>query len=108
MALKLNLSSLSEWPEEDAKAAKGLLLSYSHLFHRNDLDLGKTSLVKHSIKLTDKTLSKEMHRRIVPHLYHELEGHLQAIRKSFSSWKSPILLVRKKWFAKILYISVES
>ena len=45
---------------------------------------------------------KERYRRIPPHLYEEVKNHLQemvevgAIRRSFSSWASAVVLVRKK------------
>ena len=41
------------------KQARELLVRWEHLFANSDLDLGKTSLIKHRIELTDWTPFKE-------------------------------------------------
>ena len=43
----------------------------------NDLDLDKTSLIKHSIKLADLTLFKEHYKCIPPGMYEEVKIHIQ-------------------------------
>ena len=79
-----------------------MLLSYSDIFSKDEIDLGKTDLVKHHIALTNYTPFKDKYRRIPPHLYEEVRSYLKemldlgAIRKSQSPWSSPIVLVRKK------------
>ena len=99
---KLDLSGMSKWPPDLQAKAKALLLSYSDIFSKDEMDLGKTNLVKHHIDLTNYTPFKDKYRRIPPHLYEEVRSHLKemldlgAIRKSQSSWSSPIVLVRKK------------
>ena len=55
---ELNLQSLEEWPEEQDQARK-LLIRCKQLFSHRDLDLGKMSLIKHWIELTDWTPFKE-------------------------------------------------
>ena len=71
-------------------------------FSKNDLDMGRTNLVKHHIKLTDPIPFKEAYRRIPPQMYDEVKAHIQemldlgAIRPSNSPWASAIVLVRKK------------
>ena len=66
------------------------------------MDMGRTNLVKHHIKLTDPVPFKEAYRRIPPQMYDEVKTHLQemldlgAIRPSNSPWASAIVLVRKK------------
>ena len=49
----LNLQGLEEWPEEEQIQARELLLKWEHLFACSDLNLDKTSLIKHQFKLTD-------------------------------------------------------
>ena len=78
------------------------MIEYQHLFALNDLELGKTSKVKHKIKLSNPTPFKDRYRHIPPHEFEEVRNHLQdmlkvgAIRKSFSPWASPVVLVCKK------------
>ena len=43
----LDLQGLKEWPESEQKQVRELLLKWEHLFACNDLDLGKTALIKH-------------------------------------------------------------
>ena len=98
----LDLQGLKEWPESEQKQARELLLKWEHLFAQNDLDLGKTALIKHKIKLTDQTPFKERYRCIPPHMYDDVRAHIQemldigAIRKSHSLWASVVVLVCKK------------
>ena len=98
----LDLQGLKEWPESEQKQARELLLKWEHLFAGNDLDLGKTALIKHKIRLTDQTPFKERYRHIPPHMYDDVRAHIQemldigAIRKSHSLWASAVVLVWKK------------
>ena len=65
-------------------------------------ELGRTSLVQHEIRLSDKTPFKERYRRIPPHQYEGVRKHLPeildigAIYRSTSPWASPVVLVCKK------------
>ena len=99
---QLNLEGLENWTGEQQQSAKDLLIDSADVFSQSDLDLGKCNLIKHAIKITDPQPFKERYRRIPPHLYEELKNHLQemvevgAIRRSFSSWASAVMLVRKK------------
>ena len=52
-------------------------MSMVAFFSQNDLDLGKTSIVKHSIKLTDLTPFKECYRCILPGMYDEVKNHIK-------------------------------
>ena len=56
---ELDVQSLGEWPKAEQEQAKQLLLKWEHLFAPSDLDLGKTSLIKHHIKLMDQMPFKE-------------------------------------------------
>ena len=79
-----------------------MIHEYACIFSWNDLDLGKTSIVKHSIKLTDPALFKEHYRCIPPRMYEEVKAHIQemldigAIHPSNSPWASDVVLVWKK------------
>ena len=72
------------------------------VFSKTDMDMDRTNLVKHHIKLTDPVPFKEAYRRIPPQMYDEVKAHIQEmldlgiIRPSNSSWASAIVLVRKK------------
>ena len=97
----LNLQHLDEWPEVEQEQARELLLKLEHLFAHIDLDLGKTSLIKHWIKLMDLPPFKE-HYQCIPHMYDDVKAHLQemldigVIRKLHSLWASVVVLVQKK------------
>ena len=71
-------------------------------FFQNDLDLGKTSIVKHSIKVNDPIPFKEWYRCIPLGMYDKVKGHTQemldvgTIRPSNSPWASAVILFWKK------------
>ena len=89
-------------PADQQQAAKDLLVDSADVFSKNDLDLGKCNILNYNIKITDPQPFKERYMRIPPHLYEEVKTHLQemvevgAIRRSFRSWASTVVLVRKK------------
>ena len=95
----LDLQGLKEWPDSEQKQPRELLLKWEHLFACNDLDLGKTALIKHKIRLTDQTPFKERYRHIPPIMYDDMRAHIQemldigAIHKSHSPWASAVVLV---------------
>ena len=78
------------------------MMEYQYLFALNYLELGKTSKVKHEIKLNNPVPFQDRYGRISPNKFDEVQSHLQdmlrvgAIRKSVSPWASPVVLVRKK------------
>ena len=98
----LDLQGLKEWPEAEQEQARELLLKWAHLFAHSDLDLGKTALIKHKIRLTEQTPFKERYRCIPPHMYDDVRAHIQemldigAIHKSHNLWASAVVLVQKK------------
>ena len=55
----LDHQGLTDWPESEQKQARELLFKWQHLFAHNDLDLGKTALMKHKIQLTNQMPFKE-------------------------------------------------
>ena len=58
----INLSGLEEWSGAEQEDAWELITEYASIFAMSDMDLGRTSLVKHSIKLTDNALFKERYQ----------------------------------------------
>ena len=98
----IDLSGLENWPEHLQTEAKEMLKRNAKVFSKTDMDMGRTNLVKHHIKLTDPVPFKEAYRRIPPQMYDEVKAHIQemlnlgAIRPSNSPWASAIVLVRKK------------
>ena len=57
--LELDLSGMSEWLMDLQAKAKDLLVAYSDIFSKTDMDMGTTKLVKHHMNLTDYTPFKE-------------------------------------------------
>ena len=98
----IDLSGIKDWPEKLQQDAKDMLKRNAKVFSKDDMDMGRTNLVKHHIKLTDPSPFKEAYRRIPPQMYDEVKAHIQemldlgAIRPSNSPWASAIVLVRKK------------
>ena len=73
----LNLQSIESWNEQQQQSARAVIREYQHLFALTLNKLGKTSLVKHDIKLDDETPFRERYQRIPPHQYEEVNKHLQ-------------------------------
>ena len=100
--LKLNLSGTNEWDEMDRLWLKELFIRFHHIFTLEDLELGKTDMVKHVIGLNDPAPFRERYQWIPPCQYDEVNKHLKEmleireIQKSQSPWASAIILVRKK------------
>ena len=63
---KLDLSGIADWSEQEQKEVKDLITEFGSIFALDDMDLGKTSIVKHTIKLTDPVPFKEYYRHISP------------------------------------------
>ena len=99
---KVDLSGIADWDSTVQQETHNLICDYACIFLWNDLDLGKTSIIKHSIKLTDPTSFKECYRGIPPGMYEEVKPHMQgmldvgAIQPSNSPWASAVVLVQKK------------
>ena len=99
---KLDLKGLEQWDSETQTKLKQVFKDHHHIFALDDLELGRTDMVKHVIRLDNQVPFRERYRRIPPHQYEEVKNHLKemleigAIRKSQSPWASAIVLVRKK------------
>ena len=74
---KLNLSGMEDWEPPLQKATQDLIHKFACIFSQDDLDLGKTSIVKHSIKVNDPVPLKEWYRHIPPGMYEEVKAHIQ-------------------------------
>ena len=73
----IDLSGLENWPEQLQIEAKEMLKGNAKVFSKTDMDMGRTNLVKHYIKLTDPVPFKEAYRRIPPQMYDEVKAHIQ-------------------------------
>ena len=73
---KVDLSGTQNWTIEEQAKVQDLIEEYQSLFTFDSQDLGFTSVVKHSIKLTDYTPFKEKYRHFPPHQYKEVKKHL--------------------------------
>ena len=76
---KVDLSGIADWDSTVQQEACNLIHEYACIFLQNDLDLGKTSIIKHSIKLTNPTPFKEHYRCIPPGMYEGVKTHIQEI-----------------------------
>lgn len=99
--LKLNVGDVN-FTEKQKEQFDALLKKHSDAFCKDDSDLGHSSLIKHSIKLTDDVPIRVPHRRIPPNQLEEVKQHIRKlldqgiIRKSTSPYASAIVIVRKK------------
>ena len=73
---KLNLSGMKDWEPSLQKATQDLICEFTCIFSQYDLDLGKTSIVKHSIKVNNPGPFKEWYRCIPPGMYEEVKEHI--------------------------------
>ena len=62
----IDLSGIENWAEHLQVEAKEMLKRNAKTFSKDDLDMGRTNLVKHHIKLTDPVPFREAYRRIPP------------------------------------------
>ena len=99
---KIDLTGLGERSQNEQKEVQELLTEYASIFATSDMDLGKTSLVKHIIILMDYTPLKEHYWWIPLSMYEEVGEHqkemleIGAIWPSYNPWASPVVLVCKK------------
>ena len=88
--------------QEQAARLEELLWKYADVFSSGDLDVGRTSLVKHHINTGNHPPVKQPPRRVAPARRQEMEkavGELVTqglVEKSSSPWSSAVVLVKKK------------
>ena len=99
---QLDITRSNSWTESQKIEIKQVFEEYSDVFALNPLELGRTALVKHTIKVVDPKPFKERYCRIPLHQFEEVCKHLKemeeigAIRRLNSPWASPIVLIKKK------------
>ena len=103
---------MKSWdPKWQVKAVE-IMHSYQDIFALESMELGKTDLVKHVIRVDNPVPFKERYRRIPLHQFEEVRKHLKemeeigAIRRSNSLWASPVVLVRKKDGSLLFFIDL--
>jgi len=88
--------------EEDKSRLLNLINEYSPLFVRNDNDLGRTSMVTHSIETGDHPPIRQQPYRTAQKQREIIEQKVKTmlekgvIRQSQSPWSSPVVIVPKK------------
>ena len=94
--------STEECSPEESQIMAELFQKFSNTFSKDEIDLGRTTLVEHHIDTGDAKPIKQPPRR-VPMAYANEEKNLidkmqkqGIIQKSTSPWSSPLLLVMKK------------
>ena len=88
---QLDIMGSDSWTEKQKIEIKQVFEDYSDVFALDPLELGRTSLVKHTIKVVDPKPFKGRYHRILPHQFKEVHKHLKemeeigTIRRSYSS-----------------------
>jgi len=89
-------------PESARDSLHDLLLRYSNVFSKNELDLGWTDVVTHSIDTGDNRPFRQQLRRYPPAHLEAIDKHLHdmqrqgVIEPARSPWASNIVLAKKK------------
>ena len=93
---------LSELSEEEAEEALEMLLEEHEVFSKSKNDIGHVPDFQIPINLTDNTPVSESYRSIPRPLYDDVKNHINNllahgwVRKSSSSYASPMVCARKK------------
>ena len=74
---QLDITGSNSWTENQKTEIKQFFEDYSDVFALNPLELGRTSLVKHAIKVIDLKPFKERYHQILPHQFEEVCKHLK-------------------------------
>ena len=79
-----------------------VIIKHKNAFAWNDNEIGRTNLIKHSIKTTSDQPIKKAPYRVAPaqrEIINNLIGQLQSldlVEESSSPWAAPVVLVKKK------------
>ena len=99
---KVDLSGITDWDPAEQHEAHNLIHAYACVVSQNVLDVGKTSIVKHLIKLMDSTPFKEHYQCILLGMNEDVKAHIHeilnigVIHPSNSPWASAVVLAWKK------------
>ena len=98
--VKLNLDC-SEVSEQEKQKLRNLLDKFGDLFVSENGELGRTSVVKHSISTSGRPIRQPIRRQpesLKRNVNEEVEKMLSkgVIRPSSSPWSSPVVMVKKK------------
>ena len=88
---KLDLPGLDTWDSSLQEETKSLIRGYAHIFSMGDRDLGKTSVIKHIIKVTDPIPFKDRYMKIPPSMFEEVREHLKEMLQIGTIRKSKVL-----------------
>ena len=100
---KVDLLGTTDWDSAEQQGSHNLIGEYACIFSWNDIDFSKTSIVKHSIKLTDFILFKECYKFIPSGMHEKVKAHIQemfdigSIYPCNSPWACAVVLVHKKY-----------
>ena len=95
-------SMSSDLSSAQVSQVKDLLTRWKCVFSQHSMDLGRTDLVKHHIKLKDPEPFQERYRRVPPSMVDQVRQHLQemldlgVIKRSCSPFASNVVLAKKK------------
>lgn len=93
---------LSHLSEEQRQVVKRMLREECHSFSRSDSDIGRIDRLQMTISLKDPEPVNRTYMSVPRPLYQEMKGYLHDliaqgwVRKSNSSYSSPVVCVRKK------------
>ena len=73
---KVDLIGIVIWSVQEQNKVRDLITEFGFLFALDDPDLGKTSVVKYNMKLTNPTPFNERYRQILPDQFEEMKKHL--------------------------------
>ena len=59
---QLYLEGLDSWTGEQQQSTKELLVDSADVFSQSDLDLGKCSIIKHAIQITDPSHQRKVQK----------------------------------------------
>ena len=98
---KLELSGMESWNKECQQRAEQTMKDFKDIFALEPLELGRTNLVKHSIKVNNPVPFKEWYRRIPPHQFEEVRKHLKEMEDigAIRSGARP----KERWESEVLY-----